>query len=410
MDTLSQRQPVWMAAPLVWIVAAGFVLFALYLNFSSLRESTLTDFHIYYEALQRAARGEPVYDIAAPMPFLYPPFYLILLRPMQALDEPAAMTLWLYLQNGLLVLALAALLLTVGRAGAAFPPWAVILFAGFSPIMLNNLYGQTNPLYLALLSLFLLGYVQSEGRAGRRAGAWEVLAAAALSTAVSIRILPLTLVAMAAIQRRWRFVLLTGLLVLAEALAAARLVGARVEWSYFTSYIFQLRGHENMREISLLAFLERLAPAPAARGLFAAAVIAGVGLFLAFGLGPMRRRAPWSGLHGAFVIASMVLFAPLLEYHHYVLLLAPYALVLGWLWRTGRRSLPDALPVFVSWAVVSGANQLSHYRFAAVAFVGLAGAAMIWGYCLWLIAAEMRGQLPHFILFDQPRACPTKVK
>jgi hypothetical protein len=213
---------------------------------------------------------------------------------------------------------------------------------------------------------------------------YGLLAALALSIAISVRVLPVALLAVAGIQRRWRFVWMTLAFVAIEAIAAGAWMGWRTELHYFTTYMFQLRGHENMREISLLALCERLAPARVAMAMFGGCVAAGAALFAAFVLRPMGRREGPLAVQLALVIASMVLFAPLLEYHHYVLLLAPYALVLGHLWRTGKWSLASTLPVFSSWAIVSAANQLSHYRYAAVAFAALLGAALIWGYCLWL--------------------------
>ena len=486
---------------------AFFVATHVYFNVFSLEGAAFTDFHIYHEALGRAARGETVYDLNSPMPFLYPPFFLIVLWPMGWLSEPVAMTVWLHLQSLFLVVSLAALVGVSRPFCSSLVAWAIILFTGFSPVMLNNLYGQTNLLYLAVLSIFVWAYLRAcltiafssrpprpcaggtkdwqlladsapfsslspppaptvhrwcgrrgegqvmrrvpgsqqsylppaQGRWGDRskrilrhalrscgtgilpvkrdrlttcpteslqtsetptlparhhgqdahATAWEIVAALALSVAISIRILPAALLALAIIQRRYRMALWTIGFVAAETLAAGALAGFATEWNYFTSYIFRLHGLENMREISLLALGRRIAPTPPVGAImFIAIVAAGVTIFFALVFGPMRRLAPSPLLHIAFVIASMVLFAPLLEYHHYPLLLAPYVLILADLTRRKRLCLTSALPVFLSWAVVSGANQLSHYQFGAIAFAALAGAALIWAYGIWLIVED----------------------
>lgn len=377
----------------LWLVAAVLVGTYVYLNVITLRGATLTDFHVYHEALLRAARGEPIYDLDAPMPFLYPPFYLILLRPLGGLSEPAAMAVWLYLQNALFLVSIVSLLAVFRTFDVRLTALSIILFAGFSPVMLNNLYGQANLLYLALLGVFVLGYVRAAADGGKSV-LWDLVAAAALSLAISIRVLPVALLVMAGIQRRSRVVLMTLVCVAVEAAAAGLLVGFGTQWHYFTSYIFHLRGHENMREISLLALFDRIAPARLALALYVLAVAAGLGLFVARVFPAMRNAVHAPALHVAFVLSSMVLFAPILEYHHYVLLLAPFVLVLGELYRRGRCPSVGLLPVFLSWAIISAANQLSHYGFGAVAFLALAGAAGIWIYTVHLIANAHGGHLP----------------
>ncbi|KPK67687.1 MAG: hypothetical protein AMJ84_12540, partial [Acidithiobacillales bacterium SM23_46] len=369
---------------LLWLLVVVFVAEYLYLNVISLLGATLTDFHVYHEALGHAVRGETIYDLGSGMPFLYPPFYLIVLWPLGWLSEPTAMTVWLHLQSAFLVISLLALLAVFRPLDLWFAAWAIILFTGFSPVMLNSLYGQTNLLYLAILAVFILAYCKSIGKPAK-GRYWEIIAALALSVAVSIRILPLALLVLVAVQRRYRMVLWTVGFVAVEALAAGALVGFAAERDYFTSYVFRLRGLENMREISLLALGEKLVSPRVAAILFVAAVGAAVAVFFALVMVPARRQASSPALHVAFVIISMVLFAPLLEYHHYTILLAPYALVLGELRRRQRLSLTSALPVFLSWAIVAGANQLSYYGYGAIAFAALGGAALIWVYCVWLI-------------------------
>jgi len=374
----------------LWSAAALLAAAYFYLNVVSLRGATLTDFHVYWEALRNARSGKAVYDLSSPMPFLYPPFYLLLLWPLGCLGEAAAASVWLYAQNVFLVASAVALVATFRPAGSTLAALATILFAGFSPVMLNNLYGQTNLLYLALLGLFILGYARSAESDGIKKHTWTAVAALALSAAISIRILPLGLLAAGAIERRRGIVLLTLGLVLAEALAAGAIVGFSTEIEYFRSYIFGLRGLENMRDLSLLALAERIAPPPLGTALYAAALAGAITVFAAFVLGPMRRGTVPAALSLSFVIASMVLFAPLLEYHHYTILLAPYVLVLGELGRRGALTPKGSVPVFASWAIVSASNQLSHYRFGGIGFAALGGAVLLWCYTVWLIATDGR--------------------
>lgn len=383
------RFPFWARVSWLWFLAALFIASYTYFNIVSIRNAQLIDFHVYWEALDHAAHGQPIYALNSPMPFLYPPFFLIVLWPLGWLSEPAAMTVWLHLQSVFVVVSLVALLAAVRPLDPVCMAASIILFCGYSPVMLNALYGQANLLYLALLSLSVLGYARSiEERPGSRV--WEFVAALTLSAAISIRILPLALLAMAAIQRRYRLALWTLVLVVVEAVAAGARMGFATEWDYFTSYLLHLRGLENMREISLLALLDRLAGSRTGPILFVLAVAVGLAVFFALVYRPMRHRAASPVLPVAFVLASMVLFAPLLEYHHYTLLLAPFVLVLGDLSQRGRLSLARAMPVLFAWAIISAANQLSHFRYGAIAFFALAGALLIWVYLIGLIAEDQR--------------------
>jgi hypothetical protein len=372
-----------------WLLAAFFVPLYIYLNLVSLQETLpdsyeFPDFHASYAALDHAARGEPVYDLESLMPFLYPPFFLIVLWPLSWLGEPMAVMVWLHLQTVFLVISLVALLAVFWPPRRTLTAWTIVLFTSFSPVLLNNLFGQTNLFYLAFLSLFVLGYTRG-GERSPRARLWDIGGALALSAAISTRLLPLALLILAAIRRRYRFSLWTAAFVGIEALAAGARVGFATEWHYFSSYVFHLHDLRNMREISLLALGHLLAPPWLGTLLFALAVAAGLAVFFASVYGPIRRRPLSPALPIAFVVASMALFAPLLEYHHYTILLVPYALILGELMRRESWHLTSALPVFLSSAIVSASNYFSHFGYRAMAFAALAGAALIWAYAVWLI-------------------------
>ncbi|MCX8038489.1 MAG: DUF2029 domain-containing protein [Candidatus Sumerlaeia bacterium] len=377
-----------------------------YFNLYSLWNHTLTDFHVYHEALIHAQGGQPVYNLDSPMPFLYPPFFLILLWPLGWLGEPVAMRVWLTAQSVLLAVALAALLAACGhrpadttpRAGrAVFDPvlgvWSLALFGFFSPVMLNCLYGQANLLHLALLSVFAAAYLRSfdPDRSERAKRLTDGVAALALSLAISLRVVPAALGVLAALQRRWRIVRWTAALVAVEAVLAGWVVGFAAEWNYFTSYMFHLRRPANMRDISLLALCDQLLGAPASRVVFWAVVAAGIAVFLCAVLRPARRRVPSPALHVAFVLVSMVLFSPLVEYHHYALLLAPFVLTLGYLKHSGGLAADSVLVLVGAWAIVTFSNQMSYYHYGDAGYAALLGAFALWLQIVHLIARGSKG-------------------
>jgi len=59
----------------------------------------LSDLHIYYGAAQHVEAGRPLYEYVAANggPFTYPPFAMVLLRPLTALPEGVLQVLWLVL-------------------------------------------------------------------------------------------------------------------------------------------------------------------------------------------------------------------------------------------------------------------------------------------------------------------------
>ncbi len=390
----------------LFLLAAAALANHFYFNLYSLWNHTLTDFHVYHEAVVHAQHGQSVYNLDSPMPFLYPPFFLILLWPLGWLSEPAAMRVWLAAQSLLLAVSFAALLAAYGRRGTETSPrrggafgdpvlavWSLALVSFFSPVMLNCLYGQANLLHLALLSVFSAAYVRSfdPNRSERARRQGDGLAALALSFAVSIRVVPAALGVLAALQRRWRMVRWAAALAAVETVLAGWVVGFGVEWNYFTSYLFHLRRPANMREISLLALCDQWIGAPASRFVFWAAAAAGIAVFLGAVLKPTLRLAPAPSLHLAFVLVSMVLFSPLVEYHHYVLLLAPFVLTLGYLKDSGNLSAGSALVLLFAWAAVSFSSQMSYYRYGdAAGYAALLGAFALWLQIVFLIMQKSR--------------------
>ena len=42
-------------------------------------------------------------------------------------------------------------------------------------------------------------------------------------------------------------------------------------------------------------------------------------------------------------------------------------------------------------AIAGGSNQMAHYEFGPIAYGGLAGAALLWGYVVWLFVESRNG-------------------
>ena len=86
-----------------------------------------------------------------------------------------------------------------------------------------------------------------------------------------------------------------------------------------------------------------------------------------------------------------------------VILLASYVLVLGDLRRRGLCCAKGVIPVFLSWEIVSAGIQLSYYKYRSLAFVALAGAALLWLYTIRLIVAGAREEACGLPRADSPR-------
>jgi alpha-1,2-mannosyltransferase len=141
----------------VWALFGGIAAVSSLLVLHRPAPQRLSDLHIYYGAAQAVQSGQPLYGYVAGNggPFTYPPFAMVVLRPIAAVPEPVLQVAWLVLTCA----AVAAVAAAVG--GALAPPGRrrhLAVAAGACAVMLsapaqsNLRFGQVS-VFIVLLAL-----------------------------------------------------------------------------------------------------------------------------------------------------------------------------------------------------------------------------------------------------------------
>lgn len=221
----------------VWALFAGIATVSSLLVIRRPPSDRLADLHIYYGAAQAVQSGQPLYGYAAGNggPFTYPPFAMVVLRPITAIPEPVLRVVWLVLTCA----AVAAIAMTVGPAltAAAGPTQStrragrrasMLVVAATACAVLLSAPAQSN-LRFGQVSVFivLLALVDAVGLTPARYRGLLVGVAAA------IKLTPLLFVAFFLLARRRADAARAG-----AAFVAAAGLGAAVlpsdSWQYWT--------------------------------------------------------------------------------------------------------------------------------------------------------------------------------
>ena len=154
------------------------------------------DFHVYYQAALVLRRGEDIYHAGISPLYVYPPTLAVLVVPLSFLQADHATILWKLSQYACLMLA--GVLLVNLLPPRARPLVGGLLMLGWltSPFRDEVHFGESNSLVLALVvgSVWLIARTQSEQPARIRLSL--ALAGFLLALAVSIKVLPVLLVAL----------------------------------------------------------------------------------------------------------------------------------------------------------------------------------------------------------------------
>lgn len=163
------------------------------------------DFHVYYQAAKVLSRGEDIYSAGIAPPYVYPPLLAIMTLPLSLLSVTTATILWKVLQH---VCLLVAGWLLVRLLPAPIRPLAAgILLLGLltAPLQSEIRLGESNSLVLLLLvgALYLVArrwrlipqQAPQTPTGNDRALTSEIVAGSLLALAVSIKVLPVLLVA-----------------------------------------------------------------------------------------------------------------------------------------------------------------------------------------------------------------------
>jgi hypothetical protein len=244
------------------------------------------------------------------LPYVQPPYFTFLIAPLGWLDYRAAYLVWAAVNLSVLAL-IAALLMAVSQGSTFYKLTLSALIAGYFPLFVTLLQGQSDLLLLLPLTCSYLAW--SRGRTG-----WAgVFSGLALIKPQLVLLIPLLFLA----RRAWRA--LAGLGAIAALLATSSLIfaGPRVVAGYI-AIVFTWAMHPDQQRhltetgYTLRGLLEHL---PGGR-LPALALLAALLLLIALSLSwrPDRRR-----LDFALAVAASVVLTPFANLHDLTLLILP---------------------------------------------------------------------------------------
>jgi GT2 family glycosyltransferase len=358
--------------------------------------SDFIDFAHYYTYARLVAEGANPFDpgaIAAmdarlrlprsPGAADYPPLFYLLVQPWTSLPFRAGALAWLATAH-LCVAATAAMLLR--WAPAALPArMAAVLFVGlmYQPLYEDLAVGQSNTVLLAL--------VTAAWWQARRGHAW--LAGAALGLAVHVKPQYGLVVPLLALAGR---VDVAGRAIVVGSVGFA--IGLAVLGiDHYTAWVHEITrtGFEfifawNISASAILRRLGRLVEAPAVTATILTWIVnAGV---LAVVVGAMlRRERDTADAQWALALTSVILVSPMLEEHHFVLLLFPIAVVL--LQPAPERASGPADAALALGAILLLASRYSVVRFetsGSLVAVLLAGKWLGAAALAWVLARRIR--------------------
>lgn len=247
------------------------------------------------------------------MPYLYPPYFALLLSPVAALPYSIAFLLWLSINVTLLVLSIHLLQQYLGLTGAA----AAVLWSAavtFFPVLVALAQGQTS---ILLLALFLLAFLAA--RSERHVAAGIALSLALIKPPY---VIPMLIMVLAA--RRWRILLSfgvsSGILVAVPYL----ITGPAVFPDYVRSMMAasgwqqQVGGFAPQWNQSLAGFVQMLLPGASAS--VVTACLAGSALGI---LAWRSARVPSIEIPFAFGVVAALLLSPHVLVHDLSILILP---------------------------------------------------------------------------------------
>lgn len=321
---------IWFAARIVWPSAGRLTHgYGAYYSASRLLVTGAYSERVYepdyFRALVRSDSDGEVEDI-----WSNPPPTLLMLAPIAGLNIRVARVVWTALNVFLLFGGLSLLIWTFApRAPLAIWLLVFTLAMVFRPVIANFIFGQAYVLAFALLVLAVIGI-------HRR---WDVAGGLSLGLALSLKLVGWPLGLLLIWLRRWRYLAVYAATVALFVLASIPLFGV-ASWQGFITFLPKMTGSPlicvTAYQTTRSWLCHVLAPevlwqeaATLALPWYAAAILlAAGGLTLVLSLA-LADRQPMAAAGG--LIAWGVLFAPLGEEYHQVVLLIPIVwLILAW--------------------------------------------------------------------------------
>ncbi|GFJ95717.1 hypothetical protein Prum_093590 [Phytohabitans rumicis] len=184
----------------------------------------LSDLHIYYGAAQTVQSGQPLYGYVADNggPFTYPPFAVLLMRPLTVFPEGAVQVAWL----ALVCAAVAAIGYAVARPAGGLVAAAACVVLLSAPAQSNLRFGQVS-VFIVLLAL-----VDAVGLTPAR---WRGVL---VGVAAAVKLTPLLFVVYFLLAGRYRDAGRAALAFAGCAALAAAVLPAD-SWTYWTGTVTQ---------------------------------------------------------------------------------------------------------------------------------------------------------------------------
>ncbi len=373
--------------------------------------TTKTDFSCFYRAgrMVMAGDGSRVYDLAAQrtydqrlgtsfvlqgrqfsLPFVFPPYTLVLFAPLSRLPYRAAELLWFAANAGML-LALPFVLRKSLRSGSTSIATQLLAPVFFLPAVLALMQGQPSILLLLLLAMAFAAF-----DAGNETAAGVILACATFKPQL---VLPMFVALI--LWRKWKALVATFWTAVALSVVSAMIVGWRTALHYpralleFNHLSSTFGGEHPESMPTLRGMLHVLAPEGSGIAIAGITFALSVALLLLFAVA-LKRSAAISATSYSLAIAVSCL----LSYHAYLhddsLLLLPIILIGQHLfdnhWSPTHTALVLTIAALYLVPVLpTSLSTTAMQMFAAMAMLAALLAIEIRGSA----GGELRGQHPH---------------
>jgi alpha-1,2-mannosyltransferase len=363
------------------------------------------DFSVYLGAAQSIAAGGSPYAHFDPSTvvmsgFIYPPFAAVLVSPLAALGDRAAVSVWLVLE--LFCTIAAAVILARTALPQAWPrvELGVLAALTFAPATYNYWHGQINPLIFLLLVLAYQAYVRDR----------DVVCGVCIGLAAGIKLAPIVLVLLLLRRHLWRGA--------AAALVTAGLtvvvgfvvLGASASQTFLTSVLPALnRATGWIYNQSLGGLVSRLGGQsvlrvqPTSVAVTAASVVAALAVLAVatWTVRPGKRTSADRGAEFGLGVTAMMLAGSISWFPHFTYMLIPLFAGVGLVatrgWRSERKLATALTATLIVFAVVAPATLA---RLDAGWFVALSHTAAWWPVlqlfslpslaAIWLLVALAR--------------------
>jgi hypothetical protein len=324
------------------------------------------DFWILFRGAREWTRGGSLYDINAVLTnhfghvFKVPPFYGMLFVPFVTMDGLTVL-LGHRIMNTVLIVATALIWLRMWRLPlVSLSAASLLILFNFRPLADTLAYGQIDLVLLFLLTLALWAL-----RNGRNGAAGALVALGTL-----FKIYPVLLLAFFVVKGHWRALIgFVAAMAVYNGVAIA-VIGWNEHLTYLTQVLPNIGGTTSWVENQTISgFLARLTDSPRSATIYQnemvrllGTLISGVAALAAcvLALRPTSRDSTGYALQYGLFLLLMVLASPAAWMHYETLLIVPFGTLILHL-RERTVSLPYAVAVAISFALIAYGNQWSFY-------------------------------------------------